>query len=108
MPTLYSGTWHCARLPPPQALLFSHMTGDEAQGTMGRRKKEFSHVFSFPPSFARKNFIERVLVLVARQEFWGGYLKNGRFFTVMSNELIPYLGKLSVNAMPDSSSDFER
>ena len=84
------------------------MTGDEAQGTMGRRKKAFSHVFSFPPSFERKNFIERVLVLVARQEFLGGYLKNGRFFTVMSNELIPYLGTLSVNAMPDSSSDFER
>ena len=84
------------------------MTGDEAQGTMGRREKEFSHVFSFPPSFARKNFIERVLVLVARQEFLSGYLKNGRFFTVMSNELIPYLGTLSVNAMPDSSSDFER
>ena len=80
------------------------MTGDEAQGTMGRREKEFSHVFSFPPSFARKNFIERVLVLVARQEFLAGYF----FFTVMSNKLIPYLGTLSVNAMPDSSSDFER
>ena len=73
------------------------MTGDEAQGTMGRREKEFSHVFS-----KEKNFIERVLVLVARQEFLGGYLKNGRFFTVMSNELIPYLGTLSVNAIRSS------
>ena len=55
------------------------MTGDEAQGTMGRREKEFSHVFSFPPSFTRKNFIERLLVLVARQEFLDGYLKMAVF-----------------------------
>ena len=41
-------------------LLHRHFaTGDEAQGTMGRRKTRVSPVLSFPPSFARKFDRER-------------------------------------------------
>ena len=77
MPTLYSGIWHRARLPPPQALLFSHR--DESK-TLGMEREGILIRFLFPAFLCAQKFHRKSTVSGCEAGILGWVLEKRPFF----------------------------